>query len=70
MCRLYLVAAVAALLSSPAMSQTPATPAPWDQPFLPPVPVWNGASRALLADDSNPWITDFERDPDHNFSPD
>ncbi len=69
-----LIALLAALLSSPAMSQSasPSVPntAPWDQPFLPPVLDWNGASRALLADASNPWITEFERDPGHDFSPD
>ncbi|MBU1345467.1 MAG: M14 family metallopeptidase [Alphaproteobacteria bacterium] len=57
------------------MAQTPDTrtlpnTAPWDQPFLPPELEWNGASRDLLADASNPWITDFERDPAHDFSPD
>ena len=68
-------AAVAALFSSPVMSQSPASPsvsntAPWDQAFLPPAPAWDGASRALLVDDSHPWVTDFERDPAHDFSPD
>ena len=57
-------------LGTPAMSQTVSNVAPWDQPFLPPALEWNGASRALLADASDPWITDFERDPDHDFSPD
>ncbi len=52
------------------MSQSVSNTAPWDQPFLPPAPEWNGASRALLADASNPWVTDFERDPAHDFSPD
>ena len=55
------------------MSQTPPTSvlniAPWDQPFLPPAPEWNGASRSLLADATNPWITAFEADPEHDFSP-
>ncbi len=70
-----ILTALAALVSSPAMTQTsevqsvPST-APWDQPFLPPALEWNGASRALLADDAAPWITDFERDPAHDFSPD
>ncbi|WGM31294.1 M14 family metallopeptidase [Brevundimonas sp. NIBR11] len=68
--RLLILAALAALASSPAMSQSVSTPAPWDQPFLPPPLEWNGASRALLADASNPRITDFERDPAHDFSPD
>ncbi len=47
-----------------------ANAAPWDQPFLPPAPDWDGASRALLADATNPWITDFERDPANDASPD
>ena len=73
--RTALILAALAVLSSPAMSQSPdvqAVPgaAPWDQPFLPPALEWDGASRALIADPSNPWITDFERDPAHDFSPD
>ena len=67
-----LFAALAALVSSPVMAQSvpaAALNAPWDQPFLPPSPKWNGASRALLADASNPWITAFEADPAHDFSP-
>ncbi len=65
-----ILAALAALVSSPAMSQSvPNIPA-WDQPFLPPALEWDGASRALLAEASNPWITDFERDPARDFSPD
>jgi murein tripeptide amidase MpaA len=67
-------AALAALflISSPAMSQSPSVPnaAPWDQPFLPPAPEWDGASRALLRDASDPWVTAFERDPALDFSPD
>lgn len=55
------------------MSQTPATgrpnAAPWDQPYLPPAPDWNGKSRALLRDASDPWVTAFEADADHDFSP-
>ena len=69
---LLLIAALAALSSSPAMSQTPPpvpNAAPWDQVFLPPALEWDGTSRSLLADASNPWITDFERDPAHDFSP-
>ncbi|WP_414644517.1 M14 family metallopeptidase [Brevundimonas sp.] len=70
-----LFAALAALSTSPAMSQDPgnrAVPnaAPWDQPFLPPAPAWNGASRSLLRDASDPWVTAFEADPAHDFSPD
>ncbi len=66
-----LLAAMAALSSSPAMSQSPSVPnaAPWDQPFLPPAPEWTGASRALLRDASDPWVTAFEADPAHDFSP-
>jgi len=66
-----ILAALAALVSSPVMSQSPSVPnaAPWDQPFLPPAPEWNGASRALLRDASDPWVTAFETDPAHNFSP-
>jgi len=68
-------AALAALVScvSPAMSQTapPSVPnaAPWDQPFLPPAPAWDGASRALLRDASDPWVTAFEADAEHDESP-
>lgn len=72
--RFHLVlAALTALVSSPAMSQSasPSVPnaAPWDQPFLPPAPEWNGASRALLRPASDPWVTAFEADADHDFSP-
>ena len=54
------------------MSQSPSVPnaAPWDQPFLPPAPEWDGASRSLLRDASDPWVTAFETDPAHDFSPD
>ncbi|QTC86969.1 M14 family metallopeptidase [Brevundimonas pondensis] len=70
----FLAAAVAALVAcvSPAMSQTPtpiANVAPWDQAFLPPAPTWNGASKALLRDASDPWVTAFEADAAHDFSP-
>ncbi|MFA4949481.1 MAG: M14 family metallopeptidase [Brevundimonas sp.] len=53
------------------MSQSPSVPnaAPWDQPFLPPAPDWNGASRSLLRDTSDPWVTAFEADAGHDFSP-
>ncbi len=70
-----ILAALAALVSSPVMSQSASPPssvrnaAPWDQPFLPPAPAWDGASRALLRDASDPWVTAFETDPDHDFSP-
>lgn len=68
----FLLAALALLsLGTPAMSQSTARPnaAPWDQPFLPPAPAWDGASRALLRDASDPWATAFEADPAHDFSP-
>ena len=69
----FLAAAIAALVAcvSPAMSQTPSVPnaAPWDQAFLPPAPTWNGASKALLRDASDPWVTAFEADAAHDFSP-
>jgi len=71
--RIALSLLVAALFVSPAMSQTPPASvpnvAPWDQPFLPPAPEWNGASRALLRPVSDPWVTPFEADADHDFSP-
>ena len=56
-------------LGTPVMSQSvPNTPA-WDQPFLPPAPAWAGASQSLLRDASDPWVTAFELDADHDFSP-
>jgi len=71
-----LLALIATVLSltSPAMSQThsdvPAPNAqPWDRAFLPPAPQWDGASRALLRPASDPWVTAFEADPEHDFSP-
>ncbi|WP_292091495.1 M14 family metallopeptidase [Brevundimonas sp.] len=71
--RLLLPVVLSVVLASPAMSQTQppslANVAPWDQPFLPPAPEWNGASRALLRDAGDRWATDFERDPAHDFSP-
>ncbi|MFA7262821.1 MAG: M14 family metallopeptidase [Caulobacter sp.] len=70
-----LFAAIAAvlLLSSPAMSEpSSAIPnaRPWDQPFLPPAPAWDGASKALLRPATDPWASAFEQDPAHDFSPD
>ena len=72
--RTPLVAAVAAalLLSSPAMSEPSSSipnAKPWDQPFLPPAPAWDGASKALLRPASDPWASGFEQDPEHDFSP-
>ena len=49
--KLSLAVAALFLLSSPAMSQSPASipnAKPWDQPFLPPAPEWDGKSRQLL----------------------
>lgn len=71
---ILLPAALAAFVScvNPAMSQTPpsvSNTAPWDQAFLPPAPAWNGASRDLLRGASDPWVTAFEADADHDFSP-
>lgn len=66
---LAFAASVAALFSSPVMSQSVPNTAPWDQTFLPPAPAWNGASKSLLRDASDPWVTAFEADPEHNFSP-
>lgn len=71
--RTPLAAAVVAalILSSPAMSDPASLPnaAPWDQPFLPPAPAWDGASKALLRPASDPWASAFEQDPEHDFSP-
>lgn len=69
--RTLILAALAALASSPAMSQSSSVPnaAPWDQAFLPPALAWDGASRSLLRDASDPWVTAFEADPAHDFSP-
>jgi Zinc carboxypeptidase len=55
------------------MSQTPSASvpneAPWDQAFLPPAPAWDGPSRALLRGAADPWVTGFEADAAHDFSP-
>lgn len=64
----FLIAA-ALLFASPVMSQSVSNTAPWDQPFLPPAPEWNGASRDLLRPASDPWATAFEADAEHDFSP-
>ena len=62
---------IAALITGPAMSDTPiSNAAPWDQAFLPPAPKWDGASRALLRPASDPWASGFEQDAELNFSPD
>ncbi|WP_420897383.1 M14 family metallopeptidase [Brevundimonas fluminis] len=52
------------------MSQSVSNAAPWDQEFLPPAPEWSGASRSLIRRSTDPWATDFEKDPELNFSPD
>ena len=64
-----LMAALACSASS-AMSQSLPNAAPWDQAFLPPTLPWDGASKALLRGASDPWVTAFEADPAHDFSPD
>lgn len=64
----FLIAA-ALLFASPVMSQSVSNTAPWDQPFLPPAPEWNGASRDLLRPATDPWATAFEADAEHDFSP-
>ena len=51
------------------MAQTTPAKAPWDQAFLPPAPPWQGASQALIRSPSDPWVTAFEADPAHDFSP-
>ncbi|MFJ6024708.1 M14 family metallopeptidase [Brevundimonas sp. NPDC092305] len=66
---LILAALAAVLSSSPVMSQSVPNAAPWDQPFLPPAPPWDGASMALLRGASDPWVTAFEADAAHDFSP-
>ena len=71
--KLSLALAALFLISSPAMSQSPPSlpnAKPWDQPFLPPAPEWNGRSKALLRPASDPWASAFEQDPEHDFSPD
>lgn len=64
-----LMAALACSASS-AMSQSLPNAAPWDQAFLPPTLPWDGASKALLRGAGDPWVTAFEADPAHDFSPD
>ncbi|MCA0367661.1 MAG: M14 family metallopeptidase [Proteobacteria bacterium] len=64
-----LMAALACSASS-AMSQSLPNATPWDQAFLPPILPWDGASKALLRGASDPWVTAFEADPAHDFSPD
>ena len=70
--KLSLALAALFLISSPAMSQSPPSlpnAKPWDQPFLPPAPEWNGRSKALLRPATDPWASAFEQDPEHDFSP-
>lgn len=70
--RFLITLALGALcLASPAMSQDhPANALPWDRPFLPPAPEWDGASRDLLRPADDAWATGFEQDAEHDFSPD
>ncbi len=56
--------------SAPLPVPTVPNAAPWDQEFLPPTPAWNGASRRLLRDIGDPWVTAFEADEAHDYSPD
>ena len=65
----HLLVMGAALFPSSAMSQSVPNVAPWDQPFLPPAPAWDGASKVLLRPASDPWASAFEADPEHDFSP-
>ncbi|MFT4254326.1 MAG: M14 family metallopeptidase [Caulobacter sp.] len=65
---LTFAALAAALMASASMAQTP-TNKPWDEAFLPPAPHWQGASQALIRDKADPWVTAFEADPEHDFSP-
>lgn len=69
--RLILLAVLSSAFASSAMSQSPSVPnaAPWDQPFLPPAPAWDGKSRELLRGTGDPWVTGFEADAEHDFSP-
>jgi len=70
--RFLITLALSALcLASPAMSQDrPANAQPWDRPFLPPAPEWDGASRDLLRPADDTWASAFEQDAEHDFSPD
>ncbi|CAN5355930.1 M14 family metallopeptidase [soil metagenome] len=68
--RALLTALALLSLGTPVMSQSVSNTAPWDQPFLPPAPAWDGASKSLLRPASDPWVTAFETDPAHDFSPD
>jgi murein tripeptide amidase MpaA len=63
---LTLAALAVALTASTSMAQTKA---PWDEAFLPPAPHWQGASQALIRDKADPWVTPFEADAEHDFSP-
>ncbi len=63
------LAAFAVFAASSVMAQSVPNAAPWDQPFLPPAPAWDGASKALLRGTDDPWVTAFEADADHDFSP-
>ncbi|MFN3857129.1 MAG: M14 family metallopeptidase [Caulobacter sp.] len=70
-----IAAALAAslLLSSIAMAQPPSAlpnAKPWDQPFLPPAPAWDGRSKSLLRPANDPWASAFEQDAEYDFSPD
>jgi len=66
---LTLAALAVALMASTAMAEIPSPKKPWDEAFLPPAPHWQGASQALIRDAADPWVTPFEADPGHDFSP-
>jgi len=63
-----LFVAIALLFSGvSAMAQTPPVlpnTRPWDQPFLPPAPAWDGASKALLSPSTDPWPSTCQRAPE------
>lgn len=67
--RASIIAIALLSLGTPVMSQSVPNVAAWDQPFLPPALAWNGASRSLLRDASDPFVTAFELDAHHDFSP-
>ncbi|HWU15468.1 MAG TPA: M14 family metallopeptidase [Caulobacter sp.] len=67
MLKTCLAALAVAMTASMTMAETPK--APWDSDILPPPLAWHGASEALVAKPSDPWITPSER-TDLTASPD
>jgi len=59
MFRIGLAAIAVAVTAGATMAETPKHP--WDHEILPPVLAWHGASEALIAKPSDPWITPSER---------